>query len=191
MLPIALALAQFAPMVAGFLGGPKAADVAAHVVGLAQAVTGQATPDAALAAIQGDPQLALQFQAKVVESHVQMLQISADVDKTEIAAAQQGASDVNKTMQAEVVADHWPTYSWRPAIGFAVAIGILGGVLAVLMSYGAVMLGLAKPEVLQYLPGMLGALAALLAIPSPILGIASWFRGKMQASPDVASDNRG
>jgi len=41
------------------------------------------------------------------------------------------------------------------------------------------------------LPTVLGALAALNGVASPILGIASWFRGKMQADPNVASDNRG
>jgi hypothetical protein len=188
---IALGLAQFAPMIAGYLGGSKASAVASHVVGIAQAVTGTQTPDAALSAIQNDGELATKFQAQVVESKVQIDQIAADEDKAIIDAQQKNAADVNATMQVEDKADHWPTYSWRPFIGFCFGLGMLGGVLAILVAYGCVMFGGRKADALQYLPGMLGALAAMLATASPILGIASYFRGRMQADPTIPSDNRG
>jgi hypothetical protein len=72
-----MALAQFAPMIAGWLGGSRAEDVATKVVGVAQAVTGQSAPDAALAALQADPNLALQFQKAVLEQQAQLAQINA------------------------------------------------------------------------------------------------------------------
>ena len=48
---------------------------------------------------------------------------------------------------------------------------------------------------LAQLPGMIGAEAGVMATMAPVLGIASWFRGKMQADsnnrPRVPTDNRG
>ncbi|WP_185732286.1 hypothetical protein [Burkholderia sp. Bp8963] len=84
LIPIAMALAQFAPMIAGWLGGSKAEDVATKVVGVAQAVTGQSAPDAALAALQADPNLALQFQKAVLEQQAQLAQISAQTQQAQL-----------------------------------------------------------------------------------------------------------
>lgn len=192
MLPIALALAQFAPMLAGMLGGPKAADVATKAVAVAQAVTGQGTPDAALAAIQANPELAMAFQTKLVESHVELANIAADVEKAQIAGSVQNAGDINKTMQAEAGAEHWPTYTWRPFIGFAVGCNTFAAGVLVLIVFGPVMFGSAPAAAaLASLPTALGALAAINATVLPILGIASWFRGKMQADPTIDTVNRG
>ena len=41
------------------------------------------------------------------------------------------------------------------------------------------------------LPQMIGALGAVNGAALPVLGIASWFRGKMQADPSLPTDNRG
>lgn len=84
LIPIAMALAQFAPMIAGWLGGSKAEDVATKVVGVAQAVTGQSAPDAALAALQADPNLALQFQKAVLEQQAQLAQINAQAQQAQL-----------------------------------------------------------------------------------------------------------
>jgi hypothetical protein len=63
LIPIAMALAQYAPGIIKLLtGSDKAEEVAGKVVGIAQVVTGTATPDAALAAIQADPNRVLEFQ---------------------------------------------------------------------------------------------------------------------------------
>lgn len=60
---IAMGLAQFAPgIIKLFTGSDKAENVAAAVVGVAQAVTGAATPAAALAQIQADPVKVMEFQ---------------------------------------------------------------------------------------------------------------------------------
>jgi hypothetical protein len=86
---------------------------------------------------------------------------------------------VNKTMQAEAAAEHWPTYSWRPAIGFAVAFNLVSASLMVFIAY------LFKPELVPQIPAMLTAQAGLNAVAMPILGIASYFRGKGQADPNI------
>lgn len=180
LVPIALALAQFIPSIAKMLGGEKAEAVAGKVVEIAQSVTGQQSPEAALKAIQADPAAATAFQKAVLDQMVEL-------EKLAVA----NAADVNATMRAEAAAEHWPSYSWRPAIGFAVAIDLIGGAVVTLLAYAGVMFFSVKPEVLSYLPGMLGAMAALVAVAAPILGIASWFRGKMQADPTVPTVNRG
>jgi hypothetical protein len=94
-------------------------------------------------------------------------------------------------MQAEAKADHWPTYSWRPFIGFCFGLlAVLAG-LTVFGAYLGVMVGRVEASVLSYLPGMLGAEAAVMGTMAPVLGIASYFRGKAQADPRIPTDNRG
>ena len=115
--------------------------------------------------------------------------IDAGIDLERLAVA--NAADVNKTMQAEAASEHWPTYSWRPTIGFAVAINVLMTSLTVALAYVMVIFMDRKAEVLNYIPAMIGAMAALVGVVAPILGIASWFRGKAQADPNVATTNKG
>lgn len=68
IVPIALALAQFAPQLMRYFGaGETSTAVAEKVVDLAQAVTGTATPEAALAAIQADQQLQHAFRMRSLE----------------------------------------------------------------------------------------------------------------------------
>lgn len=63
LIPIAMQLAQFVPGIIKLLtGSDKAENVAGHVVSIAQAVTGTSTPEAAVAAIQADPQKIMDFQ---------------------------------------------------------------------------------------------------------------------------------
>ncbi|MDR5661011.1 hypothetical protein [Burkholderia cenocepacia] len=191
LLPIAMALAQFAPLIAGWLGGSKAEDVATKVVGIAQTVTGQSAPDAALAAIQADPNLAMSFQKEVLDNQAQLAQIAADLSKAELAADVANTLAINQSIQAEAKADHWPTYSWRPFVGFCFGVlGLISGA-TVAAAYLGVMFFQANPTILSQVPGMLGAQAAVMATMAPVLGIASYFRGKMQANPMIPTDNRG
>lgn len=73
---IAMALAQFAPdIVKLFTGSDKAAEIASKVVGVAQAVTGAPTGEAALAAIQADPAKMLDFQLAMADKQQALEQI--------------------------------------------------------------------------------------------------------------------
>lgn len=191
LIPIAMALAQFAPMIAGWLGGSKAEDVASKVVGIAQTVTRQSAPDAALAAIQADPNLSMQFQKAVLDQQAHLAEVAADVEKAELAADQANTATINQTMQIEAKADHWPTYSWRPFVGFCFGLLGLASGVTVAVAYLGVMFFGTNPAILGQLPGMLGAEAAVMATMAPVLGIASYFRGKMQANPALPTDNRG
>jgi hypothetical protein len=178
---LAIGLAKFVPEVVKWIGGDKAGAVAQKVVDVAQQVTGAPTGDAALKAIDADPNLALQFRKAILDQSVALNQL-----------ATQNAADVNKTMQTEGAANHWPTYSWRPAIGFAVAFVLFACAGVIVIAYGGVILARRDAAPLAYIPAMLGAVAALLGAGAmPVLGIASWFRGKMQADPSITTDNRG
>src|ERR1700732_4908539 len=100
---IAMGLSQFVPQIVKWIAGPKAGTVAQKVVDVAQAVTGQATGDAALKALQADPNLVLQYRKAVLDQETALDQLAV-----------QAAGGGNQTMQAEAAANHWPTYSWRP-----------------------------------------------------------------------------
>lgn len=181
-------LNTIAPTVATMLGGPLAgiavkflADKLGVAEETADAVTG------ALTNLQGTPE----GKVRLIEldNELRKHAIDAGIDLERLAV--DNARDINKTMQAESAAEHWPTYSWRPAIGFAIALDLMGGVMVVLIAYSGVIFFSVKPEVLTYLPGMLGALAALIAVAAPIVGIASWFRGKAQADPRIHTNDKG
>ncbi|WP_140402320.1 MULTISPECIES: hypothetical protein [Burkholderia cepacia complex] len=104
-----MALAQFAPMIAGWLGGSKAEDVATKVVGIAQSVTGQSAPDAALAALQADPNLSLQFQKAVLDQQAQLAATAADVAKAQLehdAAVYQSAAADRQSARQMAIATH-------------------------------------------------------------------------------------
>jgi hypothetical protein len=179
-IPIAMALAQFAPMIAGLFGGSKAEDVAKHVVGIASAITGQSAPDAALAAIQADPNLAMQFQKAVLDQQAHLAELALEQEKAELAAETANVAAVNQTMQTESKADHWPTYSWRPFIGFIFGIMLLGDYFVIPILQGW------WPKIPQpTIPP-----EAWVAIGG-VLGVASFFRGKAQADPRITTDNRG
>lgn len=181
LITIAMGLSQFVPQLAKWLtGSDKAEQVAQKAIDIAQAVTGQPTGDLALKALQADPNLVLQYRKAVLDQEVTFQTLAV-----------QNAKDINVTMQSEGASNHWPTYSWRPYIGFCFGTLALQCGLTVFVAYSGVMFFNAKSEILSYLPGMLGAEAAVMATMAPILGVASWFRGKMQADPQVSSDNRG
>lgn len=176
---IALGLSQFVPSIIRWIAGDKAGTVAQKVVDVAQQVTGKSSGDEALKALQADPGLVLQYQKAMLDQQTTFEQL-----------AEQNAADINKTMQVEAASEHWPTYSWRPAIGFAVALAVILAVLTVFIAYGAVIFG-GNDRGLAQLPGILAAVAGIIAVVSPILGIASWYRGKMQSDPNIPTINRG
>lgn len=181
-------LKTLAPTVATLLGGPLAGLAVKFLADKLGAPA--ATVDAVTDAMQG---LSMTPEGRVklaeIDAALRTHAIDAGIDLERLAVA--NAADVNKTMQAESASEHWPTYSWRPAIGFAFALDLLISVLVVAAAYIGVMTGQVKPDLLAYIPAFLAAMAALLAVASPILGIASWFRGKAQADPAILTNNKG
>lgn len=184
---VANAAAKAAPVVGSLLGGPAGGAVGALV---ASALGVDSTPPAVAAAIATNPDAAIKLRELERDERLGLAQLANQQRLAEINADSAAVGDTNKTMQAEAASEHWPTYSWRPAIGFAVALAVAVMALTVAGVYIAAMAsGLTKP--LEYLPGMLAAMAGVIGVASPILGIASWFRGRMQADPSIPTVNRG
>ena len=167
-----------APLLGGLLGGPAGTAIGGIV---ASALGSEGTPDAVRQAIATDPNAAVKLAQIEADQKVKLQELSTKQAGVLIDAMTQTTAAVNQTIQVEAHAEHWPTYSWRPMIGLAVALAVVLTVLTVFLAYGeAVMFG--RSEALAQLPGVLAAVAGIIAVVSPILGIASWFRGKMQLS---------
>jgi len=83
---IAAALANLVPGVLHLFGHDTAANTAQKIADIAQTVTGAASPDAAVAAIQRDPAMAMKFQQAVLDQKVQLQTIEAQRAKDDAAA---------------------------------------------------------------------------------------------------------
>ena len=97
---------------------------------------------------------------------------------------------VNATMRAEAASEHWPTYAWRPFIGFVFGITFMfvAG-LCCYLAYLAVVDG--HVNAMATIPAIVTSFTALFGIPGAILGVSAFFRGKMQADPTIPTTNRG
>lgn len=85
--------------------------------------------------------------------------------------------------------EHWSQRTWRPALAFAVSFYILslGGIL--LVSYTAAALTGTRVELLKELPGLITASAAFMAVITPVIGVAAWWRGKQKLEKPDESGN--
>lgn len=106
---IAMGLAQFAPAILKWItGSDKAAEAAGKVVEIAQVVTGKQGPEA-VAALQADPSLVLQFRQAVMAQEAEMdkafLADRADARHRDVAFIQAGR------------------YNWRADILAILAVG--------------------------------------------------------------------
>ncbi len=91
---IAMGLAQFAPQVIKWISGSdKAAEAAAKVVQIAEAVTGKQGPEA-LDALKADPALVLQFRQALIANETELdkayLADRQDARRRDVALAQAG-----------------------------------------------------------------------------------------------------
>jgi hypothetical protein len=185
---IANTVGKAAPILGTLLGGPAGAAIGALV---ASALGTDNTPSAVSQALQTNPDAAVKLAQIEADQKIKLSELAADQAKAEIVASAQSVTDINKTMQAETASEHWPTYSWRPFIGFCFGLlGMTAGVTAAISYIGVMFFGV-KPDVLGQLPALIGSEAAVMATMAPVLGIASYFRGKMQADPNIPTNNIG
>lgn len=176
------------PTAATLLSGPAAGIAVkflADKLGLAEETTEAVT--AAVTSLSGSPE----GRQKLAEIDAALKAHALDVGLDLERLAASNAAEINATMRTEAAAEHWPTYSWRPTIGFAVAINVVLTSLVVALAFGGVILLNRDAAPLAHIPAMIGAMAALVGVVAPILGIASWFRGKAQADPNIPTNNRG
>lgn len=140
-----------------------------------KAVLSGVTPQQLQEYKQMDQEFSLKMATLNINSVYQIEELNLKFNEQAV----QNASDINKTMQTEASSEHWPSYSWRPAIGFAVAFNLVSASLVVFIAY------IFQPTLVHNIPEMLTAQAALNGVAMPILGIASWFRGKTQANQEA------
>lgn len=98
LIPAALGLAEFAPVIARWMGGDNAENVAHHVVEVAKKVTGYSDPVEASKALAENSLLIAEFQKEVIKIEAELeLQFMADrqnARERDIAIAQAGRRNV-------------------------------------------------------------------------------------------------
>lgn len=179
---LVMSLANVVPSVLQWLGHENAAGHAAQILSTVRDITGEKNDDAAVKTLMKNP-LMIQALTTALYRHQEALMA---METRATIARENNAAAVNQTMQVESSATHWPTYSWRPFIGFCFGATAICSSLTVAMCYLGVMFFQVDSQILSVLPGMIGAEAGIMATMSPVLGIASWFRGKMQVNQEMA-----
>jgi hypothetical protein len=157
-------------MLGTLIGGPAGGAVGAMI---ASGLGVGSTPDNVKAALATNPDAAVKLAQIEKDRQIELQQLIVQTEQNRLAADTSAILAVNATMQAEDKAEHWPTYTWRPFCGFV---------------FGAMFLGCYFVLPLCKLPVPPVPFEAWAAMGS-ILGVASWFRGKAQAS--TATDQRG
>lgn len=168
-------VADAAPMLGAALGGPAGATLGSMVA----SALGTKNDPAAVVAALGNPETMVKLREIESSERVSLQRMTTDLAIAEIEAEKVTSAAVNTTMQTEAKGEHVMTKTWRPAIGFSVAIAVVLSVLTIFVAYGLALFG-GNTKPLESLPGILAAVAGIVAVVSPILGIASWHRGKMQ-----------
>lgn len=153
----------------GPLGGGAAAFIASKLGVEPEAVTNTIT------SMLGNPEQVVKLKALELEyqEHCQAMGYNSIKDLETINASV--LLEVNKTMQAEAASEHWPTYTWRPFVGFVFGIMIFGCYFIL---------------PLLHIPTPTVPSEAWIAMGG-VLGVASFFRGKMQADPTIPTNNKG
>lgn len=157
------------PWIGTALGGPLGG-VAAEIVGKTLGISDK-TVDKVKEVLSGMP------PEELVKLKMAELQVSLEMQRIGIESVYKLAElevrsleAINKTMQSEAAAEHWPTYSWRPYNGF------LFGTTIFCSYFLLPLFNQPTPDIPSEVWLTWGG----------ILGIASFFRGKAQADPDIA-----
>ena len=165
-------LKVIAPTAATMLGGPLAGMA---VKFLADKLGAPASTVDAVSGVLADLNTSPEGRIKLaqIDADLRTHAIDAGINLEQLAV--QNAADINKTMQIEAAAEHWPSYSWRPFCGFVFGTMFLGVYFVLPLAHIAV------PVVPVEAWASMGA----------VLGVASWFRGRAQADPNNSAKTVG
>jgi len=161
-----------APMLGTLLGGPPGAAIGAMI---ASGLGVGATPDEVSQALTVNPDAAVKLKQIEATRQTELQALVVSAEQNRLAADTATIQAVNATMQVEAKSEHWPTYSWRPFVGFV---------------FGIMFMGVYFVLPLAHLPVPVVPTEAWLAIGG-VLGVASYFRGKAQADPAIQTNNQG
>lgn len=152
-----------APLLGSLLGGPAGAAVGALIAsGL-----GVGDSPVEVASALSDPGTTVKLRQIEKDRQVELQTLLVQAESHRLTQETAALVAVNTTMQAEAQSDHWPSYSWRPFIGFV---------------FGTTFFGVYFVLPLMKMPVPVIPTEAWLSIGA-ILGVASWFRGKAQSDP--------
>jgi hypothetical protein len=165
-------IGKVAPILGTLIGGPAGGAVGAMI---ASAIGTGNTPDEVAQALATSPEAAVKIKQIEADRQVQLQSLIERHAEAEITAQSNVVQSVNATMQTEGKSDHWPTYAWRPYNGF------IFGTMAFGCYFVLPLMHIAPPSVPPEVWLAFGG----------VLGVASWFRGKAQADPNVQIDTRG
>ena len=152
------------PFIGTALGGPLGTGVAAFVA--SKLGVPPDTVSDTLSAMVGNPEDRVKLKQLELEYELHCKELGYQSIKDLELANASVVIEVNKTMQKEAEAEHWQTYSWRPFIGF---------------SFGLYINSMWMLPLFKVTPVLLSS--DLVLAVGGILGVASWFRGRMQADP--------
>ena len=144
-------------------GGAALGGVLAHFLSGGQSVS----PESVIAAL-GDPTQLEKAREFEVANRTTILQITTAAETAQIQA-------VNATMQAEAGSANWPTWTWRPFIGFMFGL-MTGGVYFIMPMFHIVPPAIPQEVFMAYMA---------------ILGVASWGHSKALADPNNNAVTRG
>lgn len=150
---------RFVPSLVGRLMGDKAEETAEKLITAAASVTGERDPEAALATIQQNPELALKFQQAMIDYEVTVLR----EDTKRLQA-------VNTTMRAEAKSDDPYVRRWRPTFGYVMAFS--WSLLFIAVAY-AIMF---EPSAFSSVAEGVASLTPLFSVALAVLGINVWKR---------------
>jgi len=159
---IAFGLAKFAPTIAGWFGGDDAEEAAEKVVGIAKQVTGLDDPQDAMAKIQNDPALQIQFQQAMNPVIIARLE-----NETKQQA------EVNATIRAELSSSSLFKSGWRPALGWSVALSFSAMLLSIIfiLVYGVIEKPTVIKDFVNALGSLMGSLTMLWTMAFAVLGV--------------------
>jgi len=159
---IAYGLAKFAPTIAGWFGGDDAEEAAEKVVGIAKQVTGLDDPQDAMAKIQNDPTLQIQFQQAM--NPVIIARLDAETKQQ---------AEINATMRAELNSnDKFKSY-WRPALGWSVVLSFAAMMFSIVfvLMYGVMKNPTVIKDFITALSSLMGTMTVIWTMAFGALGI--------------------
>ena len=171
---IADVVGKAAPMLGALIGGPGGIAVGALI---SSALGVGNTPSEVSQALLTNPDAAIKLKEIESKRQVDLQTILMQAEGNRLSADTAAIQAVNATMQAEAKSEHWLQWSWRPLNGYALAIGSLSTVFAVLyLSYIAVVMK--DANALITIPTIVTSITMALGVPGAVCGVTAWFRGK-------------
>lgn len=122
------AVAKFAPLLGGAVAGPGGAVLGSMI---ASTFGAEPEPERIAQAIAADPEAAVKLREIESNRRVELERIAVQRAANELAADTARLEQINQTMREELRTDNWFKSSWRPLLGYFVALSFAGFIFAI------------------------------------------------------------